>query len=179
MVGTLTAQSLGETLTQMSCIGSSKIFLKTLNKKTNITFIKKTTIGEFIEKLYNKFPHRIVNIQQFENSTEFSLQDLLHEYYICGVNNDEKVNWNKISHLSKHPTNGNLLKIKTTSGRTVITTKSHNFLKRSANDGIIAVSCDNLKLNDRIPVSRLIKYQTNNKQIIVNDFKSYIFNDTF
>ena len=171
MVGTLTAQSLGETLTQMSCIGSSKIFLKTLNKKTNITFIKKTTIGEFIEKLYNKFPHRIVNIQQFENSTEFSLQDLLHEYYICGVNNDEKVNWNKISHLSKHPTNGNLLKIKTTSGRTVITTKSHNFLKRSANDGIIAVSCDNLKLNDRIPVSRLIKYQTNNKQIIVNDFK--------
>ena len=171
MVGILTAQSLGETLTQMSTIGKTKIFLMVLNKKNNKTSIKKITIGEFIEDFYKKFPHRAIEIPQFEDSTEFNLTNLSHEYYICGVNNDEKVNWNKISHLSRHPTNGNLVKIKTASGRTITTTKSHNFLKRTANDGIIAVNCENLRLKDRIPVSKLIKYQINNKTINIDNYE--------
>ena len=171
MVGILTAQSLGETLTQMCNARETKIMLKIFNKKNNKTSIKKITIGEFIEDLYKKFPYRVINIPQFVDSTEFSLDNLTHEFYICGVNNDEKVNWNKISHLSRHPTNGNLVKIKTASGRTITTTKSHNFLKRTANDGIIAVSCENLKLKDRIPVSKLIKYQINNKTINIDDYE--------
>ncbi len=170
MVGIMTAQSLGETLTQMSVVNASKIILKIFNKKNNKTSIKKTTVGEFIENLYKKFPHRAINIPQFEDSTEFILNNLSQEFFICGVDNNEKVNWNKISHLSRHPTNGNLVKIKTASGRTVTTTKSHNFLKRTANDGIVAISCGDLKLKDRIPVSRLVKYQIDNKSILIDDF---------
>ena len=178
MVGILTAQSLGETLTQMSIISSSKIKLKIINLKTQKISIKQTTIGNFIEKLYKKFPNRIVNIPEFNDSTEFSLNKLTKEFYICGVDNNEKVNWNKISHLSRHPTNGNLVKIKTMSGRIITATKSHNFLKRTANDGIVAITCEKLQLKDRIPVSRLIKYQTDNKTITLDGFELTLDNNS-
>jgi DNA-directed RNA polymerase II subunit RPB1 len=171
MVGVLTAQSLGETLTQMTLIGRSKIHLKVINKKNNKISIRKTNIGDFINTLYEQFPNRIMDIPNHKNSTEFCLNNLSHEYYICGVTQNEKVEWNKISHLSKHPTNGNLLKIKTRTNRTVTTTKSHNFLKRTPNDGIIAVTSDNLKLKDRIPVARKIKYVINNKSLTIDNFE--------
>lgn len=168
MVGVLTAQTLGEISTQMSLHANSSVFLKTENKSTNKTKIIRTNIGKFIELLYKKFPDRIENIPEHNDSTEFSLDDFTYDYYICGVSQDEKVRWNKISHLSRHPTNGNLLKIKTFSGRTVISTKSHNFLKRTANDGIIAVTSENLKISDRIPVAKKIEYKLNNEEFEIN-----------
>jgi DNA-directed RNA polymerase II subunit RPB1 len=168
MVGVLTAQTLGEISTQMSLHANSTIFLKAENKSTRKTKIIRTKIGKFIELLYKKFPDRIKNIPGHNDSTEFSLDNFTYDYCICGVSQDEKVRWNKISHLSKHPTNGNLLKIKTLSGRTVISTKSHNFLKRTANDGIIAVTSDNLKISDRIPVARKIEYKSNNEEFDIN-----------
>ena len=170
MVGVLTAQTLGEISTQMSLHANSTIFLKAENKSTRKTKIIRTKIGKFIELLYKKFPDRIKNIPGHNESTEFSLDDFTYDYCICGVSQDEKVRWNKISHLSKHPTNGNLLKIKTLSGRTVISTKSHNFLKRTANDGIIAVTSENLKISDRIPVARKIEYKSNNEEFDINGY---------
>ena len=171
MVGTVTAQTIGEILTQMSIIGHTKILVLSIQKNNNKKILTKTTMSEFIEKLYNDYPNFIKSILHHENSTEYCLAFLENEYYICGVDNDEKVKWNKISHLSRHPTNGNLLKIKTSSGRYVTCTKSHNFLKRTKDNGIIAVTSDELKLKDRIPVARKIKYLTNNKFIIIGDFK--------
>ena len=168
MVGVLTAQTLGEISTQMSLVANSSVFLKTENKNTGKIKIVKTKIGEFIESLYEKFPHRIKNIPGHNDSTEFSIDDLTYDYYICGVSQDEKIRWNKISHLSRHPTNGNLLKIKTFSGKTVISTKSHNFLKRTANDGIVAVTSENLKISDRIPVAKKLEYQMNNEEIDID-----------
>ena len=168
MVGVLTAQTLGEISTQMSLVANSSVFLKTENKNTGKIKIVKTKIGEFIESLYEKFPHRIKNIPDHNDSTEFSIDDLTYDYYICGVSQDEKIRWNKISHLSRHPTNGNLLKIKTFSGKTVISTKSHNFLKRTTNDGIVAVTSENLKISDRIPVAKKLKYQMNNEEIDID-----------
>ena len=168
MVGVLTAQTLGEISTQMSLVANSSVFLKTENKNTGKIKIVKTKIGEFIESLYEKFPDRIKNIPDHNDSTEFSIDDLTYDYYICGVSQDEKIRWNKISHLSRHPTNGNLLKIKTFSGKTVISTKSHNFLKRTANDGIVAVTSENLKILDRIPVAKKLEYQMNNEEIDID-----------
>ena len=171
MVGVLTAQSLGETLTQMCMIGSSKIHVRVVNKETNSINIKQTTIGKFIDSLYKKLPTRINNIPNHHDSTEFSLEDLSHDFYICGVNQNEEVKWNKMSHLSRHPTNGNLLKVTTQSGRSITTTKSHNFLKRTPNDGIIAVTSKDLKLKDRIPVARNIEYQSDTDILVFNDFE--------
>lgn len=171
MVGVLTAQTLGEISTQMTIQALTKIFLKTENKNTGKIKIVKTKIGDFIESLYEKFPHRIKNIPGHNDSTEFSIDNLTYDYYICGVSQDEKIRWNKISHLSRHPTNGNLLKIKTFSGKTVISTKSHNFLKRTANDGIVAVTSENLRISDRIPVAKKLEYQINNENIKIDGYK--------
>jgi DNA-directed RNA polymerase subunit A" len=172
MVGVLTAQTLGEVLTQMSITNESIIHIKVKNNKNNKINIKKVKIGEFIDTLYKQFPQRVIDIPEHKDSTEFSLKGLSHEYYVCGVDpKTEKVNWNRISHLSRHPTNGNLLKIKTQSGRTITSTKSHNFLKRTADNGIVAVTSKDLRIKDRIPVARNIKYQMNNKSITIDDFK--------
>jgi len=171
MVGVLTAQSLGECLTQMSVSRRSMIHLKMVNKENNEFYILKTKIGKFIDKLYKKHPENINDIPGHIDSTEFNLDNLDHEYYICGVTQDEKVKWNKISHLSRHPTNGNLLEIKTSSGRSVTSTKSHNFLKRTANDGIVAVTSENLKLKDRIPIARKIEFQGYTDILTFDDYE--------
>ena len=63
------------------------------------------------------------------------------------------------------------------SGRIITATKSHNFLKRTANDGIVAITCEKLQLKDRIPVSRLIKYQTDNKTITLDGFELTLDNN--
>ena len=55
----------------MSCIGSSKIHVRVVNKENNDIFIKKTTIGKFIDSLYKQLPTRVINIPNHENSTEF------------------------------------------------------------------------------------------------------------
>ena len=180
MVGVLTAQSLGETLTQMSIIGSTQILIKCESKINTKSYIKKISIGKLIDTLYLKHEDNIINIQNHNGSTEFDLTNLTDNYYICGVEcgiiNNEKIKWNKISHLSRHPTNGNLLKIKTQSGRYIVSTKSHNFLKRTK-DGIIAVTSENLLVNDRIPVAKNIIYQSNIEVLLVNNYKLQLTNN--
>ena len=177
MVGVLTAQVMGESLTQMTIVHATRVMMKKINKETNSISVITTSIGEFIDNLYIKYPENISNIPNHIDSTEYTLEHLNDEYYICGVNNDEKVNWNRISHLSRHPTNGNLLKIKTLSGRTITTTKSHNFLKRTKDDGIIAITSKDLKLKDRIPVARKIKFCCNNQELTLLDYKLILSNN--
>lgn len=176
MVGILTAQSLGETLTQMSIIGETYVMVKQISKLTGISYIKKITISDLIDNIYLENENFIDNIPEHHGSTEFNLSNLSDEYYICGVEQNEKIKWNKISHFSRHPTNGNLLKIKTQSGKIITSTKSHNFLKRTQN-GIVAVTSDKLSINDRIPVARKIDYQSNNKVLLFNSFELELSNN--
>ena len=177
MVGILTAQSLGEVLTQMSILRLSLVLIKQINKKTKEISIIKRQIGDFIDTLYKKYPKYISNIPNHKNSTEFTLEELDNEYYICGVNNNEEVRWNKISHLSRHPTNGNLLKIITSSGRTITTTKSHNFLKRTKDKGIVAITGSELKINDRIPIAKKIDFCCNNTSLDILEYKLELTNN--
>jgi len=175
MVGVLTAQSLGETLTQMSIIGNTKILIKQESKRLGVSYINCMTIAELIDNIYSLYTPYIVDIPNHLNSTEFNLDNLPNNYYICGVEQSENVKWNKISHFSRHPTNGNLLKIKTLSGRTITSTKSHNFLKRTKN-GIIAVTSENLMIKDRLPVAKHINYQANNDKLMLNNYELELTN---
>jgi len=176
MVGVLTAQSLGETLTQMSIVGNTDIMVKCESKITGESHVKKMSIGELIDNIYKEHDNYIINIPNHIGSTEFDLSNLTDNYYICGVDQNEKIKWNKISHFSRHPTNGNLLKIKTKSGRTITSTKSHNFLKRTQN-GIVAVTSENLSVKDRIPVARNIEYQSNKKDLLIDGYKLSLSNN--
>ena len=170
MLGVMTAQTLGEILTQMSQPFESNLLLLIRSKNgENKKIIKK--IGDFVEELYEQYPKNILNIPIHNDSTEFDMSILEDEYYICGVDNEEKVKWNKISHLSRHPTNGNLMEVVTYSDRRVTSTMSHNFLKRTKENKIEPIRGDQLKLGDRIPVARKIDFVIYNKILNIDGYE--------
>ncbi len=175
MVGILTAGSLGEVLTQMSITYASEILVLQKNIYTGDKQIVKTKMGKLIDNLYLKYPKLIQNIPYHNGSTEFNLESLDFELYICGVSQDEKVKWNKISHLSRHPANGKLMKIKTASGRELTSTLSHNFLKRTSN-GIVPITGADIQIGDRIPLAINIEYQMKRNRLSYNG-SNYMLTD--
>jgi DNA-directed RNA polymerase beta' subunit len=154
MVGIIAAQSIGEPSSQMSTLYShqSKIVIK--NKKNNSIKLYSGEIGKLIDKIINKNPDLTYGTGH-ENSVETNLEPLNKEYYIVGVDKQEKTHWNKISHVSKHPVNGQLMKITTRSGRSVETTLSHSHLVRR-NQSVEPIIGADLKLGMRIPVTKHI-----------------------
>ena len=82
---------------------------------------------------------------------------------VLTVSQDEKIEWKNVSELSKHPVNGDLIKITTESGRSAITTLSHSHLKKE--DGMIKpILGSDLVIGNRIPVikkSPVIDYEFN------------------
>jgi intein/homing endonuclease len=77
------------------------------------------------------------------------------EYFIVGVDEQEKTHWNKISHVSRHPVNGDMMKVTTKTGRIVHTTTSHSHLVRE-NHKVVPIVGANMKEGMRIPVARHI-----------------------
>ena len=100
-------------------------------------------------------------------SQETDLTSLENEYYIIGVDSTEKTNWNKISHISRHPVNGQLIKVTTKSGRIVETTLSHSHLIRS-NNSVKPIRGSELQLGMRIPVAKYIDNHFVKEHIIIN-----------
>ena len=156
MVGMIAAQSIGEPTTQMSVIYCENIRCVKLNKTTqNITMVLEK-IGELCDTLIEENPQYTLNTGHAD-SVETLLEALDDEYYIMGVDKQEKTHWNKISHVSRHPVNGELVKITTKSGRNVTTTLSHSHLIRDAQSQQVApIKGSDLKEGMRVPVSKQI-----------------------
>ena len=152
MVGMIAAQSIGEVSTQMSESGNTQHKIICRNKLTNEISLKSIIVGEFCDDIINKNPEMTFNTGH-ENSVETLLNNLEDEYYIVGVSEDEKTSWNKISHISRHPVNGQMMKVTTRSGRTVETTTSHSHLVRGENHKVVPIVGANMKEGMRIPVS--------------------------
>lgn len=152
MVGVLSGQSIGEPTTQMSLHQNEKLKILIYNKKNNIYSISSAKISDFCDKLILQYPNLTFNTGHYD-SVETNINNNDIEYYIMSVDKYEKTNWNKISHISRHPVNGNLVTIKTRSGRNVTTTLSHSHLIRK--DNIVQpIRGDELTLGMRIPVSK-------------------------
>lgn len=148
MVGTLTAQSLGETLTQMtlnSVSYSDQIYYKTEN---NCEIVK---IGEMIDKLLENDKEKIIKIDN-ETKTEFLDVSKLN-YMIPSVDENGKMHWKLIEAVTKHLPGGNVIKVKTLTGREVIATKSKSFLIRR-NNKIVEIEGSSIKIGDKLPVQR-------------------------
>uniref|UniRef100_A0A6C0EGE3 DNA-directed RNA polymerase n=1 Tax=viral metagenome TaxID=1070528 RepID=A0A6C0EGE3_9ZZZZ len=152
MVGMIAAQSIGEVSTQMSETGNTQHKIICRNKLTNEISLKSIIVGEFCDDIIMKNPDMTFNTGH-ENSVETLLNNLDDEYYIVGVSEDEKTSWNKISHISRHPVNGEMMKVTTRSGRTVETTTSHSHLVRGENHKVVPIVGANMKEGMRIPVS--------------------------
>lgn len=167
MVGMIAAQSIGEPTTQMSVSYSDHIWCQKINKITKNISSVTIKIGELCDEIIKENPHMTFSTGH-ENSVETLLDELEDDYYIIGVNGDEKTSWNKISHVSRHPANGNLVKVTTKSGREVTTTLSHSHLIR-INNAVEPIRGDELSVGMRIPVTKRIDNEFIKSEVQIGD----------
>ena len=154
MVGMIAAQSIGEPTTQMSTPYCEHIRCVKINKNTKNISMVSGEIGKLCDNLIAEFPQYTFNTGHHD-SVETLLDALDDEYYIIGVDSEEKTHWNKISHVSRHPVNGELMRITTKSGRLVESTTSHSHLVRREQTVVPIVGAD-MKEGMRIPVAKHI-----------------------
>ena len=153
MVGMIAAQSIGEPTTQMSETYHAVKKIIVISQNGNISH-KTIKIGELCDNFIEKYPEYTFPTGH-PDSVETLLDKLDEQYYIVGVDKNEKTSWNRISHFSRHPVNGELMTIKTKSGRTVTTTLSHSHLCRKEHQ-VQPIKGSELSVGMRIPVCKHI-----------------------
>jgi hypothetical protein len=155
MIGMTAGQSIGETSTQMSASYFTRVKIIEVNKATQKINHKSVVIGEFCDQLIQTYPNLTFNTGHPE-SVETLLDSLDKEYFIVGVSTQEKTAFNKISHISRHPVNGQMMRIITRSGRVVETTTSHSHLVRK-NNAVVPIVGSKMQKGMRIPVAKRIE----------------------
>ena len=156
MVGVIAGQSLGEPTTQLSARASTRHKVIKKNKNTKKVECQSVVVGEFCDALIKQLPQYTFETGH-KDSVETILDALDDEYYIVGVDTQEKTHWNKISHLSRHIVNGDMMKVTTKSGRSVETTLSHSHLIRDAKtQSVVPIVGADMKVGMRIPVAKHI-----------------------
>jgi DNA-directed RNA polymerase beta' subunit len=169
MVGMIAAQSIGEPTTQMSNLYCEHIRCGKINKKTGKISMVLEQIGEMCDALIEEYPQFTFNTGH-ANSVETLMDGIEDEYYIMGVDSKEKTHWNKISHISRHPTNGDLVKATTKSGRNVTTTLSHSHLIRDEiTQEVSPIKGSDLKEGMRIPACKYIPNTFVNNTVLIGD----------
>ena len=175
MVGVIAGQSIGEPTTQMSLTRNECVKVVKIEKGKVV--MTSTKIGDFCDQIIAENPTLTFNTGH-ENSVETVLGTSDAKYYIMSVGEDETTKWSNISHVSRHPVNGELMRVKTKSGRMVETTTSHSHLFRQDNKVQPIVGKD-MKVGMRIPVSKNIKNGTLvNETVKVGD-KLFVLDELF
>ena len=140
-VGTIAAQSIGEPGTQMSLPGDELVIVR--EGKTS----KIVPIGEFIENLFERYG---MSYHDTDGTALLGIPESV-DIFVLGLGSDEKIKWQKLVEVSRHPPNGDLLRITTRSGRKITATFSHSFVVRR-NNQIVPIKGKDLVLGDRIPL---------------------------
>ena len=176
MVGIIAGHSYGEPTTQLSNLRSEKLKIIRVNKTTKNPEMISGEIGDICDKLIETLPEYTFNTGH-KDSVETLLEPLDYEYYIIGVDEKEKTHWNKISHVSRHIVNGDMIRVKTKSGREVTTTMSHSHLIRK-DQSVQPILGEDLKVGMRIPVAKHIEnsFVSDTVQIGDEDYElDYLF----
>ena len=137
-IGIITAESFGEPGTQMSISKDEKLIVK-IKKKIRIL-----RISSFVDSLMNKR-----GSYKLHDTEILPLND--YDFYVPSINQDEKIEWKKVTECSRHVYKQKLLQLTTASGREITATANHSFVIRQANK-IIPIMGSQLKMGDRIPV---------------------------
>jgi len=154
MVGVVAGQSIGEPATQLSVLKTEKIKTIRRNKNTKVSEMFSMEIGKFCDEIIQKMPEYTFNTGH-KDSVETLLDSLDDEYFIIGVDSEEKTHWNKISHVSRHIVNGDMMRVTTKSGRVIDTTTSHSHLVRR-NQTVEPIVGADMAVGMRIPVAKHI-----------------------
>lgn len=160
MVGILAAQSIGEKQTQNSIAYDEKVILMDKGILVN------TSIGSYIDK---KMKNNKITLEDGSSQVQE-----IRKVKILTVSKYEKVEWRYISEISRHLPKGNLVTVKTKSGREVTTTLSHSHLRRSEN-GIVPVLGSDLKIGDHIPIVKKSPFPiTRKRRLFISEYlKNY------
>jgi intein/homing endonuclease len=161
MVGMIAAQSIGEPTTQMSLPYHEKVRIVKVDKATRTPVFLTTPIGKLCDQLIQQNPASTMLTGHGPNSVETQIDQTQAaagaDYYVVGVDSCELTSWNKISHVSRHPVNGQLMRVTTKSGRSVETTTSHSHLVRSAQQQkVVPMVGADLQKGMRIPVCKYV-----------------------
>ena len=171
MVGMISGQSIGEVSTQMSVPYSTQHKIVSINKFTGKVAMNSIIVGEFCDKIIQTYPDMTFKTG-YENSVETMLDNCDEDYYIFGVSENETTSWNKISHISRHPVNGEIMKITTKSGRVVETTLSHSHLIRCGQTHrVIPITGKQVRTGMRIPVAKNIDNHFVMNEVIIEQQK--------
>ncbi len=150
--GVVSAQSIGEPGTQMSLSGDEIIVYRDEN------VVQSIKIGEFIDTLIEEFKHLAIHDEI--GTTVLNLPEDI-PLFVPAIDQNERIAWKHLRQISRHPPHGNLIRVKTASGREIVATPSHSFLARSS-EGIVPIQGSDLKVGDYVP---LINYLPTEKPI--------------
>ncbi len=149
-VGVICAQSIGEKNTQTT-LNSVDWTDKILYLHDENAFVE--PIGQMIDRLLIENKENITYIK--ENRTEYI--NLVSGYMIPSTDENGMVNWYKIEGVTRHFPVGKLVKVTTSSGRTVTATQSKSFLIWNGKkfEGVLG---SDVKIGDILPTTcNLIK----------------------
>ena len=161
-VGILTAQSIGEKQTQMSIAYDEQVYIKHKGQ------IKHVVMGKFIEDMMQTNYERIVRL----DIDSWILDITNQEIYTSSIDKYGFCSWSKITCLSKHLPNGDLVEIQTKSGKKVTCTYSHSLLTRKG-DNVVPIKASNVTLDTVVPVLQNYNLFKSTKTLFYNTAKVY------
>lgn len=134
-VGCIAAQSISERGTQLSVAADTEVLVRRHG------VVQSVAIGPLIDDL----------LPPLEDPT--CQHDVLpvENLHCVGVSATEKVAWANVTHVSRHPANGDMLTMRTSRGRCVKATASHSFLIRK-NNRVVATPGSTLRVGDMLPI---------------------------
>lgn len=157
--GILTAQSLGEPCTQLSIVYDTKVIVKKNNRTHSIK------IGRFIDNIMEKHKKNRITTHITESGESHILNiPKKWNYYVPSLSKKEKVEWSRLTQISRHPPNGQLVRIKTRTGREITSTLAHSFVTRK-NNQIVQIRGDELKEGDFLPIIQNLESNDELKEI--------------
>ena len=145
-VGGLAAQSIGEPATQMTLnsVAPSSVIMIHDSFAVHIT-----TIGEFIDCQLSRYPKKIEHIPA--NRTEYL--KLKGNWSIAAPDAHGNVEWQKVTAVTRHLPVGDLVHIKTRSGREVMATQSKSVLVFDPNtQELVQRDGSSVSVGDLVPV---------------------------
>jgi DNA-directed RNA polymerase beta' subunit len=143
-VGINAAQCIGEPTTQLTLNSVAPYEEIFININGNVMLVK---IGEWIDKLLDENSDKIVFIP--ENRTEYL--ELSENVKILSPDENGIIKWDIVSAITRHLPVGNLVKVRTSYGRTATVTKHKSLLIWDGNI-ITEKNADDIKIGDLVPI---------------------------
>lgn len=142
-VGILTAQSIGEKQTQMSIGYDEMVYVYMNNNFKNIK------IGKLIDDYFTSNIDNVVHVDDYS----WLISTLKDNIYAPSVDIYGNVKLSKITMFSRHSPNGDLLHVKTQSGKQFQCTYSHSLLTLdSKSNTIVPIKGSDISVNTLIPI---------------------------